>query len=367
MSITHTITQTSASTVAEIAYIHGHDEDDDIFVAQYQKLVKGKKHSVVYQGTKKDLINPRYGGTVTDVTPSNITGDPKNNAESLNAKSLPWYGSEDSSDYQSRAMNNVVSEAHAYMATHPAAEGETGPGGSQETPSTIDDRPLTIVEVLQDGSTYKGTGIEVPFENQVRPPWLSKVFQNQLIAEEVYRPIYGVDSITLSNDQVSKLKWESQMKENMAPVNSDTFANDELEVLITDNSIKAAANYIASQYSAVREANTDDATSTWVDNYTQRPVATMRQVLGDPEVLFDKTTGEVTDKTKMGFHTKAFGYKEVITSIKSAGEQGVTMTSDLSGIASLPIKMDEIDPRPDRRQAVTEYLLSLSEESLLIG
>jgi hypothetical protein len=191
----------------------------------------------------------------------------------------------------------------------------------------------------------------------------------------VYQELYGVDAITMTTKEQDGVRAgtmyagkEEDIGDGLTAVHAIAETDSALDSFIQTNSIRHAVDYISSQYSYLRSLGSTEDTVSWIQRYTKRPIATMREVLGAEDLTFDDK-GLPTDETKMGFHSKAFGSRS------SSGQMPKfdpllfmdPIPDDVTLISRLPLQVDALDPRPERRECVMAYILSLSEESKLVG
>lgn len=383
MAVSHTISQNYASTRISVGYMRRHDADDDLFCAKFYRTVrrKVKRPSVSYQGTFDDLKKPRNGGKIVVIgyedkdsgqTQVIMYEDAaqryiKDNLKAAKAiKNTPM-------DLDTYKPKQYDTDKQIELEIGTDVQHSTDEGAINDT-SKSEPRQYLICEELPPGTVTSKVATDqlIPFEDQVRPPWLSKIFQNQQISDEVYQELYGVDAITMTtkeqNGIQSGTRDTGESVGDSSVVHSVQETNAALESFLRTNSVRHAVDYISSQYSYLRSlGNTEDVVS-WIQKYTKRPIATMREVLGAEDLTFDEK-GLPTDATKMGFHSKAFGSRHTSGQVPKF-DPTLSMDpilDDVTLIARLPLQTDALDPRPERRECVIDYVLSLGEESKLIG
>jgi hypothetical protein len=380
--VAHVISQNSASTRISVGYIHRHDADDDMFYRTVRRKVK--RPSISYQGTFEDLKKPRNGGKIV------VIGYEDND----NSRTQAIMYEDEAQRYikanlkAAKAIKDTPADLDSYKPKKytelKQIESEIGTDvhyaldeGAINDTSKSEPRQYLICEELPPGTkTSKvATDQAIPFEDQIRPPWLSKIFQNQQISDEVYQELYGVDAITMTTKEQDGVRAgtmyagkEEDIGDGLTAVHAIAETDSALDSFIQTNSIRHAVDYISSQYSYLRSLGSTEDTVSWIQRYTKRPIATMREVLGAEDLTFDDK-GLPTDETKMGFHSKAFGSRS------SSGQMPKfdpllsmdPIPDDVTLISRLPLQVDALDPRPERRECVMAYILSLSEESKLVG
>lgn len=225
------------------------------------------------------------------------------------------------------------------------------------------------------------TQSSTPIEEIIRPRWFSESYSNAEIGTKIYNPFFGVPSII---DEAIFSGLGETVSSNPAPSPSDgasksaeedlTKLRDELskeENAKAKMSIERAVNFIGYQYGLVRSRGSD--VEDFIRQYASRPIATLPQMLGDPDLDFTldaqgkATVVQVTGSDgsvrtpRIGFHSMAVHPKVV-----DAGNlAGLLEEPDLhvqrinnTGVAG-PIP-PEYDVRKEKKDRVRRYIAALS-------
>jgi hypothetical protein len=236
-----------------------------------------------------------------------------------------------------------------------------------------DIEPITFLwrkVIIHEEVTSKKTVREVPIEEAIRPPWFSPQYSNLFIGDDIYQPFFGCGSLV---DQSLFLtpggsaffgnssSTESDRKELLGKVQSADGDLKEILRILDDAkargvgtmpSIEAATDALAFLYGEVRRQGLD--VQRFVSDYTNRPIATMRNIFGSLDLQYevqgDGTLAKVSGEA--GFHSTAVApYGELL---------GLVDNPDLEiprirrRGKKFPISR-ALDPRPGRRERVVAY------------
>jgi hypothetical protein len=170
---------------------------------------------------------------------------------------------------------------------------------------------------------------ETPFEELVRPLYYSPdVWDNANITEKVYLPLLGSRAITddeqigdpsqfadlvksaldSSNEVSGVVAVVAEDNAVVLKVNGRTVATIGLN-LQTGTTTETAVDGLTLLYGILKKKNLD--VQSFIDDYVKRPIASMVEILGDPDLQFDAKGDPVkrADGTLPveGFHSRAFG------------------------------------------------------------
>lgn len=164
--------------------------------------------------------------------------------------------------------------------------------------------------------------VSLPIEEVLRPTWISTIYQNSQIGDNVYTPLFGTGSITDAK--------------NLPDVPSVTFAGN------TMVSIENAVDYLTFKYS---QSRADKQNNSFAESYTYRPIATFRDIFGDKE--------------NPGFATNLLDPSKSI--IPAPGK--VSLSNPVPCFVQKGIPA-ELDNRSEKQQRVLDYKQSISNRAL---
>jgi len=159
--------------------------------------------------------------------------------------------------------------------------------------------------IIKERFSTKAKSVILPVEEQLFPPWISPAYRNENLGKErvnggrgVYPQLYGCHAMTTDvGDNPTYLLPPNQPGE----VNPDNAAL--VGSLKPSKSIEEAINDLVRTYQYIRDNGKD--LHAWIEMYRYRPVATLEQMMGTPDLeINDK--GEVV-RGKRGFRTWAYG------------------------------------------------------------
>ena len=176
-------------------------------------------------------------------------------------------------------------------------------------------------------------------EDELLPKWLSDNYNNENIGKKFYQPNIGCDSIT---DGVSE-------KALMA------FSGGVGEVS-KQSGISESVDLISILYGAIR-AQGDGKVREFIDEYTRRRIASLEDIYWqdakkDGPQFSVSSSGEVTNPDMAGFYGTCY-----FPAAADAGNLAGLLPAGVSGGTTPYAK--SLDPRPERRSRVREYLATL--------
>ena len=186
---------------------------------------------------------------------------------------------------------------------------------------------VILYELKQD---TKVEDIQMPVEEVIRPIWISKIYRNPEIGSAVYMPLLGVSSIT---DQ------------NFAGTGIPSVKFDGKEFY----SVERAVDYLTYRYSSKRVCGD---TNSFVEEYTKRPIATLRQILGSP------------DGKDVGMYSKSFRGDESMVELTKTSIRSVDLYDTQCTPASPHDPPAYLDTRKEKFDRVWRYRSSLSGRGL---
>lgn len=214
---------------------------------------------------------------------------------------------------------------------------------------------------------------KMPVEEVIRPRgWFSPKYENTAIGEGIYRPFFGCGSVV---DQLLVALGDTAIASQAPPDEEptvDVATGDPVsfvaEVSKVESSrlsytVEKALNTLSYIYGLVRSRNLD--VDEFISSYTRRPVATLREVLGDPDLSL-KVTGmkvEVDPGSKgkfVGFHTMSVNEQ----AIQAGGLVGLmddpsTGLTRIDGNGETAQVLAHYDVRREKLAMVKKYVADL--------
>lgn len=156
----------------------------------------------------------------------------------------------------------------------------------------------------------------LPFEDAIRPNWFSKAYSNHNIGPLVYQKFFGcssvVDELIVEGATTNPIVSEGYNgPEEVEDVPPETDTKDLFEKLASqenskaDVSVEKAISGLSYLYGKVVSQGLD--VDAFIRAYVDRPIATMQDMLGSPDLQFSidgNGNAEVTSGT-VGFHSTA--------------------------------------------------------------
>jgi len=222
---------------------------------------------------------------------------------------------------------------------------------------------------------------EVPAEDMLRPKWISDAYTNKNVGTKIYTPFFGCKSIIDELDyyyQAEDLDLVSGGAGSVADVDAlkrekganDTQVKELLKGYVQGKgkiSIERATDYLSYVYGVVREKSGD--VNKFVETYTERPIATLEDVLGSHDLALSVKNGKI-EKTAgtFGFHTLSVDPRVVS---KDNPLAGLLVDPDLK-VSRLGSGKEETIPkgydvRWEKQAAVKAYVTALSGKKAFLG
>lgn len=236
------------------------------------------------------------------------------------------------------------------------------------------------LELTEKVAIYAHKALTMPFEYAVRPVWLAEVFSNLRIGQHFYQDILGCSSICdgeeskvdpktgvpqsglgikLLASAVDRLITTAviQLERDGELLKPDDVPNKmrlALQDIIGGSTIMQSAASVARLYLKYQQFGHSGALNQFITQYTRRGFASMNDILGTGDLLFDLATG-VKVSGEEGFHSRAYG----------PWSQYVLLDHPklrMYGSAGELRKLDpKIDPREARHDRIVAYLQELSQ------
>lgn len=136
------------------------------------------------------------------------------------------------------------------------------------------------------------TSVQVPVEEIIRPKWFSPSYANTDIGKKIYQPFFGVPSIideaAFDGLGVSTTSSVPPDTTNGSTQDADENLTDIVSSLsqqadaLAQLSIERSVNFISYVYGLVKVRGLD--VDDFIRQYSNRPIATLPQMLGDPDL-----------------------------------------------------------------------------------
>jgi len=339
------------------------------------------------------MVGP-YFGEVIEVTPSTRTG------------SLPLFGTFFGD--RVRRQRRTYPVGVPLRAVDLGQEVTVQAGGEDQTVT------LTAWTITEAIDRWRGQEVEVPLEDFIRPPWMADVWKNDQIGG-TYQQFFGTGAITDtmvldigsrsldSSHQADPvedlLAYEAQEERERSvrdPIRADGRTIQSAGQQIT---IERAIDLLVRSYSSIKHHQQD--IHEFIRAYTWRPVATMTDIFGTPDLQIDPD-GRVTEGTP-GLHSLAFGHGPLGQNLRNlvdlnarqilgmetglvevhrrsrrvpppegapAGTRPTRSTSTSRTVESAEERSDTLrrmDKRAEKAQRVMDYVEELSQSRGLLG
>ncbi|MCA8939006.1 MAG: hypothetical protein KDB07_04325, partial [Planctomycetes bacterium] len=211
--------------------------------------------------------------------------------------------------------------------------------------------------IIKEAYTTVRRQITLPVEEQIFPTWMSPIYRNENIGkkklngrEGPYRQFFGCGAIT---DEPGD---NTQARKDMNTALDDP---DQRVVgaLKPSKTIEEAVDELVAAYDLVRRQGLD--VRSFIDTYTHRPVATMTEILGSPDLEVDENG--VPKQGTSGFHSFAFGDYDNLEGLRDA-------KAKIAGGRGQQAKVARgLDTRRKKRQAVLQYRKELNRGQGQLG
>jgi len=236
--------------------------------------------------------------------------------------------------------------------------------------------PFAEFEVAMEVGEYLEEEFKKPFEEVARPAWFAPIYKNEYIGDKFYKLLIGCGSIVDPHKieiAVDNESGEFAAIMSKSGYNVDWLGGTQGRVMFKRTgekgldagvpSIEEIADDIIAYYSAIKAA--DYGASKFVDQFTQRNIATLQEVLGSDDLMI-KTVGNKLEVTGTeGFHSRAFGMQKNMFDLSNENFPYKSKVSDSLGTVP-PLALDDtIDPRAERRQRAESYQRNLLNRSLI--
>jgi len=199
MAVVHAVSQSSAITQVSVAYVRGHREDSELFNVKGKKLIGYKTSSKVfsYVGTGADVANPKFGGTVlnkddiasgkADVVEYHAIQPQRPDFAETIKKDGITSGVSQLNEYRTDLYNAQAAEQAVTSSTGQEADFLRAISNKTTVGVNITEKVTSKIPIYEE--------VDIPFEDQVRPPWLSPLFMNSKIGD-FYKELLGIGAIT---------------------------------------------------------------------------------------------------------------------------------------------------------------------------
>ena len=369
VGLNHTVTQDSAMTSYQIQYGRTHRENDELLGANRVRLGRRDAGTATRTTTVAALAGdpPRNGqmgpyfGTITNVTQVEETGN-----FLLFGTFLPQ-GVRDRGRRASRETRVPVGVRQPAR-NYPAEV-------LRQVNSPDEEVEFTAFNIEEEVERYRGDIVDIPFEDFVRPPWMSDVWKNDRIGAG-YLQMLGTGAITddlVVHTNSEQAPMSSASADLETPVeNADAAARNEQDPTDWQRAdggttqdasmrvrVERAIDLVVRSYSEIRHEGMD--VTEFIRGYGWRPIADMIQILGSRDLEVNQETGETT-QGEMGFHSLAFGHGPMGQNIRNLlrGEDARRIlgigTGDDQDRANL---LSRLDKRADKAQRVMDYVREL--------
>lgn len=375
VSVTHSISQASANTQYQLQYARTHREYEESLGANAVDITarEAGETTTTYVVAAREGYPPTVGqtgsnyGEITAVQELTRTGNfmlfgtfRPNTVRGINRRV--------------RAEVTVPVGLLQAASSYQAAEVTTMVGSETEM---VQFRAYEITEKVQRG---RGETVVVPFEDFVRPSWISDVWKNARIGA-TYLQMLGVGAITddlvfeTPSTQVPSgaANLEPQITDGDLRARNDTATagwskdgtgSQEADKLVT---VERSIDLLIRAYSAVKHNGLD--VNEFIRSYIWRPVATLTEILGSDDLEIDPETGEKI-KGEMGFHSLAFGHGPMGENLRNLIPEDSVRQRILdikTGNRDRAAELSKLDKRKEKADRVLAYVEELRNNRALLG
>lgn len=221
-------------------------------------------------------------------------------------------------------------------------------------------------EVNRDHQEKK---IDLPPEEYIRPGWYGDCWHPAKISE-VYYDMLGTGAITeaqqfnAAGSTTAAGVYSSDAKSDVADaIANENYTNIEANTplnlaLAQGATIEDAVAYLAYTYSLIKQGSYD--IDEFIRAYTWRPIATLVDMFGSPDLLFSADGSRVVQGIE-GFHSRAFGPYEDLFGLVTQDIESVV------GIQRGSAQAAKADKRMAKRDAVLQYTARLRLSRGILG
>jgi len=378
VGLTHTVNQMSASTMYQIQYGRTHRENDELLGSNRVRL--GRRDSGIATRTttvaapsgdppREGQMGP-YFGTITSVAQTSETGN-----FLLFGTFLPQ-GVRDRGRQRSRETRVPVGIRQP-VRNYPAEVARQYPDETVEI-------EFTAYRIEEDVERYRGDIVDVPFEDFVRPPFISDVWKNDRIGAGylqmigtgavtddlvVHTNAEGAPSGSASSDLERPMEGaNAQARNEQDPTDWQRADGGTTQDAAMRVNVERAIDLLVRAYSEIRHEGLD--VQEFIRGYGWRPIADMIQMLGSRDLQINPETGEVTDGEK-GFHSLAFGHgpmgqniRNLLPNADARTILGIRADTNDDERANL---LSRLDKRAEKAARVMEYVSELWNDRGQLG
>ncbi len=219
--------------------------------------------------------------------------------------------------------------------------------------------------------------VSTPIEEVIRPRWFSPNYANTEIGKKIYQPFFGVPSIIdeAAFDGLGVTTITSEPDTTYGdPKDAETDLVKLIDSLSTEEdaraklSIERSVNFISYIYGLVRARGLD--VDDFIRQYANRPIATLPEMLGDPDLDINVGTDggiSVVQRSngtfpRIGFHSLAIHPKVVDRGNLSGllNEPNLHVKRINNSGKSEPIP-PQYDVRKEKKDRVRRYIIALGQ------
>lgn len=200
------------------------------------------------------------------------------------------------------------------------------------------------LEALMDSNEGLNLGSGAPYDQDNQNSFQSRTAQPSVQTQPV--SFMGANTSTLNGP----LQDAEDQKLSAA----------DLQIINTDRTIEAGIDCLTRVYSMIRTGNLD--VGSFIRQYTWRPIVTMMQMMGSPDLVLDPVSGAPTQGTE-GFHSRAFGDVADLAGLVNPSVTKILGMSTTKDHAT----MQRLDVRKRRRDTIIAYVEELTASKGLLG
>lgn len=377
---THAINQGGGTTSVQLTHCRTHDERLEYlgpFINSFWEVVGSKRFELTLDSVSGGLRN------LTDVGDVAAIADMAKRSNQLTELGSGLVGTP--IKFSSGGKVDVKATVTRVSTVVGGLDGSVG------LPDGVGSIDTVIVEAVKN--VYAKRQEEVPVEEGIFPPWLSPIYTNARIGPEYYQDLFAVGSIC---DELSPLTFDvaQGMAAHGPPPPARNAAGESLAALASaakvarkegregearelqsrarGKSISTAVDELVAEYARIKEAGIPFAD--FYKNYSWRPIATLRQVLGAHDFDLSKQPTNAplyvgsmlpggsasTVQGAEGFHSRAFGPYANMEYLEHP-------ETSFAGLLAARKVDPAADPRKERYMAVLAYAAVLKADRGLLG